>query len=280
MKNVLLLFTFILGTFATQAQLKMPQPSPMAKIEQEVGLSNITLEFSRPSMKGRKIFGNLVPFDKIWRTGANKNTIITFSTDAKVEGKEVKAGSYALYTKPGKDSWEVYLYKDTNNWGNPKEWKESEVAAKITVKPIAFPDTMETFTMAFSDLKMDSTLLNIIWESTEVPVKIEVPTKDMAMKNIDMVMNGPSASNYYQVASFYRETGELEKAKESIEKAIAKSEKPAFWIHRQHSLILADLKDKKGAIQAAKTSMELAEQAGNSDYVKLNKDSLSEWGAK
>lgn len=280
MKKLLLLFIFALSTILIQAQLQMPQPSPLSKVEQRVGLTDISLEYSRPGMKGRNIFGDLVPYGQLWRTGANKNTVITFSDDVKVGGAEVKAGSYALFTKPGKDNWEVIFYNDTENWGTPKEWDASKVAAKAMVKPVAFPEKMETFTIAFSDLNMDSVHLNIIWESTEIPLKIEVPTKEKAMKNITAVMSGPSSRDYYQVATFYKEVGEMDKAKENIEKAIATAEQPAFWVHRQHSLILASLKDKDGAVKAAKTSLELAEKAGNADYVKMNKDSLAEWGAK
>ena len=280
MKKISLLFILLSATLTTQAQLEMPQPSPLSKIEQKVGLTDVTLEYSRPGMKGRKIYGDLVPYDKLWRTGANKNTVITFSDDVKVGGAAVKQGSYALFTKPGKDSWEVILYNDTENWGTPREWDDAKVAAKIMVKPVAFPDKMETFTLAFSDITMDSAHLNIIWENTEVPVKLEVPTKEKAMNNISTVMDGPSSRDYYQAATFYKEVGELDKAKESIEKAISKAEQPAFWMHRQHSLILAELKDKDGAIKAAKTSLDLAKKAGNDDYVKMNQDSLAEWGSK
>ena len=278
-KNILfsILFCF---SIALSAQLKMPQPSPKAKVEQVVGLTDISLEYSRPGVKGRTIYGDLVPYDKIWRTGANKNTMITFSSKVTVEGKELEAGSYAIFTKPGKENWEVIFYSDTDNWGTPKEWDDAKVAAKVMVKPVKIPMNVETFTIMFSDIKMDSAILNLLWENTEVAVKMEFPTKETAMANIQKVLAGPSASDYYQTAVFYKDAGDLEKAKENIEKAVSIRKEPAFWMHRQHSLILAGLGKKEEAIAAAKTSLELAKKAENEDYVKMNEKSLKEWGAK
>ncbi len=278
-KIVLFLFAATLS-FGIEAQVKTPQPSPASKIEQVIGLTDVAVEYSRPSMRGRTIYGNLVPFDKLWRTGANKNTQITFSDDVKIEGKEVKKGSYAIFTKPGKENWEVIFYSDTENWGTPREWDDAKVAAKATVKATAIPFKVETFTLMFSDFTMDSAKLNFIWESTEAAVKIEVPAKKMALASIEKVMAGPSSGDHYRAATFYKETGDFAKAKEHIDKAIASRKEPAFWMHRQQSLIYAKSGDKAGAIKAAQTSLALAEKAGNADYVKMNKDSLAEWGAK
>jgi len=278
-KTLFTLFTFALS-IGVYAQVKAPQPSPSSKIEQVVGLTDISLEYSRPSMKGRKIYGDLVPNDKLWRTGANKNTQITFSDDVKVDGKELKKGSYAIFTKPGKENWEIMFYSDTENWGTPKKWDDAKVAAKIDVKAKKIPFKVETFTFMFSDFTMDSSLLNMIWEETEVSFKIEVPAKKATLASIEKTMAGPSARDHYQAAVFYKDIKDMDKAKTHIDKAIAGSKKPAFWMVRQQSLIYAASGDKPGAIKAAKTSLELAEKAGNADYVKLNKDSLAEWGAK
>jgi len=279
MKKIVLFVSVALLSFGTQAQLKTPQPSPLSKIEQVVGLTDVSIEYSRPSMKGRTIFGNLVPFDKLWRTGANKNTQITFSDDVKIEGKELKKGTYAIFTKPGKKSWEVIFYSDANNWGTPRTWDDSKVAASVNVKTTKIPMNVETFTIMLSDFTMNSTVLNILWESTEAAVKVEVPSKKKTMENIEKVMAGPSSNDHYQAAVFFKDVEEYGKAKEHIEKAVA-GRPEAFWYHRQHSLILAKNGDKAGAIKAAKTSLQLAEKAKNADYVKLNKDSLAEWGAK
>src|SRR5690554_5833761 len=132
MKNIFFLFSILLSSLAIQAQIQTPQASPFQKIEQKVGLTDVTLEYSRPSMKGRTIVGGLVPYDEIWRTGANENTKITFSNDVEIGGQTVNAGTYAIYTKPSASSWEVYFYSDSNNWGNPEKWDEGKVAAKVT----------------------------------------------------------------------------------------------------------------------------------------------------
>ncbi|WP_343912687.1 DUF2911 domain-containing protein [Aquimarina litoralis] len=279
MKKIVLFVSVALLSLGVKAQVETPQPSPLSKIEQVVGLTDVAIEYSRPSMKGRTIFGNLVPFDKLWRTGANKNTQVTFSDDVKVEGADLKKGTYAIFTKPGKESWEVIFYSDANNWGTPRQWDDSKVAATVKVKATKIPMNVETFTIMLSDFTMDSALINILWENTEAAIKLEVPTKKKATESIEKIMAGPSANDHYQAAVFYKETGDIAKAKTHIEKAVA-GKADAFWMHRQHSLILAKSGDKAGAIKAAKTSLQLAEKANNADYVKLNKDSLAEWGAK
>ncbi len=280
MKKIVLFLSVALLSFGIEAQVKAPQPSPTSKIEQVIGLTDVSVEYSRPSMRGRTIFGDLVPYDKLWRTGANKNTQISFSDDVKVAGTELKKGSYAIFTKPGKENWEVIFYSDTNNWGTPRKWDDSKVAAKVTVKATTIPINVETFTIMFSDFTMDSAILSLLWSNVEAPVKIEVPSKEMALESIEKTMAGPSDQDHYQAAVFYKDIEDYAKAKQHIDKAIAMRKEPAFWYHRQQSLIYAKTGDKDGAIKAAKTSLELAEKANNADYVKLNKDSLAEWGAK
>ncbi|MGB5818904.1 MAG: DUF2911 domain-containing protein [Saonia sp.] len=279
MKKIVLLLCVVLVSFSMQAQVMTPQPSPVSKMEQKVGLTDVSLEYSRPSMRDRAIFGDLVPYDKLWRTGANKNTMVTFSDDVTVDGQELKAGSYAIFTKPGAASWEVIFYADTNNWGTPREWDDSKVAAKTSVEVFPIPMPIETFTISFDDLTNNSAVLGIMWEKSYVGVKFDVPTSDKATKSIETVMSGPSANDYYAAASYYYEEGkELEKAKEWIAKAVSLNDK-AFWMMRRQSLIHAKLGDTKGAIEAAKKSLAAAEAANNADYVKLNQDSLKEWGA-
>ncbi|WP_282078958.1 DUF2911 domain-containing protein [Aquimarina algiphila] len=280
MKKIVLFLSAALLSLGIEAQVKAPQPSPTSKIEQVIGLTDVAVEYSRPSMRGRAIFGNLVPYDKLWRTGANKNTQITFGDDVKVGGKELKKGTYAIFTKPGKETWEVIFYSDANNWGTPRKWDDTKVAAKTSVKANTIPMNVETFTIMFSDFKMDSAVMNFIWENTEAAITIETPAKAQTVASIEKTMAGPTDGDHYQAATFYKETGDVAKAKEHIEKAISIRKEPAFWYHRQQSLIYAKGGDKAGAIKAAKTSLELAEKAGNADYVKLNKDSLAEWGAK
>ncbi len=280
MKKIILLFSALMLTVGIQAQIQTPQPSPFQKIEQKVGLTDVTLEYSRPSMKGRTIFGGLVPYDAMWRTGANANTKITFSENVEIGGKTVKASSYAIYTKPSASSWEVYFYNDTNNWGTPEKWDDSKVAAQVSVQAYPMPMNIETFTMSFDELKNDSAMLGILWEKTYVGVPIKFGTDKAVTDNIQKVMNGPGANDYYSAAVYYLESGkDINQAKTWIDKSIEMNKEPAFWQLRQKSLIYAKAGDKKGAIEAAKKSMELAKAAGNNDYVALNQKSLKEWGA-
>ena len=280
MKKLIFFLCAGLFTAGASAQIQSPQPSPLARVEQKVGLTDVTLEYSRPGMKGREIFGNLVPYGEVWRTGANSNTIVTFSDDVVIGGKTLKKGSYSLYTKPGKNSWEVMFYSDTNNWGNPETWDESKVALKANAEVTELPFEMETFTIFLDDLKHDSAVMNIVWDNTAVTLPIKFPTDEKAMASIDRVMNGPTANDYFAAGTYYHETGkDKKKALEWVNKAIEMQGEDVFWMLRRKSLIEAELGMKKEAIATAKKSLAAAEKAGNADYVKMNKDSLKEWGA-
>lgn len=280
-KHILTLCGFVLASFTATAQVQTPAPSPFSKVEQQVGLTDITLEYSRPAMRGRTVFGDLVPYGEVWRTGANTNTKITFSDDVKIGGKELKKGTYAIYTVPNASSWEVIFYADASNWGNPEKWDDSKVALKTTASAENMPFDIESFTMLFGDITNNSTMLDILWEKTYVGVKIEVPTEKKALASIESALNGPSAGDYFSSAVYYFQEGkDIDKAKEWIDKAVEMQEEDApFWMLRQKSLIYHKAGDKKGAIKAAKQSMAAAEKANNTDYVKMNKDSLKEWGA-
>lgn len=278
----LVLFAFALTLmFSVNAQVETPQPSPLTKIEQKVGLTDVTLEYSRPSMKGRKIFGDLVPYGKMWRTGANKNTIITFSDDVNIDGSEVKAGSYSVFIKPEKESWTVFFYSDTENWGTPREWDDSKVVAKASAKTYEMPMNVETWTIGFDDLTNNSANIGFIWENTYAAVTFKVPTDNKVSASIKQVMAGPSANDYYAAAVYkLAEKKDLDKAMMWIDKAVEMTaEQPRFWYLRQQSLIHAANGDKKGAIDAANKSLKGATAAGNDDYIKMNKESLKKWGA-
>jgi hypothetical protein len=276
-KIILFAFAVTIG-FTANAQIKTPAASPAQKIEQTVGLTDVTLEYSRPHKRDREIFGELVPFDKLWRTGANKNSQITFSDDVEIGGKSVKAGTYAIFTKPGATSWEVMLYTDTENWGTPETWDVSKAAVTVKAKVLKLPMTVESFTMSFNDVKSDSADLVMMWDTTMVNVPIKFGTDKAVSASIDQVMSGPTAGDYYSAAVFYLESGkDINKAKTWIDKAVDMRENPAYWYHRQQSLIYAKSGDKKGAIKAAKTSRKLAKTAGNDDYVAMNTKSLNVW---
>lgn len=263
------------------SQVKTPQSSPKTIVSQVVGLTDVSLDYSRPSAKGRTIFGDLVPFGKLWRTGANANSIITFSDDVMIDGKTLPKGKYALYTVPKADNWDVIFYKDTDNWGTPETMDEAKIVLKTTAKPQMLSNRLETFTIAINNLDNNFAHLEISWEKTMIAVKIDFPTDKIAMGSIDKALAGPTAADYYASGSYYfQSNGDMKKALEYVDKALAMTAEKPFWQLRQKSLIQAKLGDKKGAIETAKISLAAAEQAKNGDYVKMNKDSIAEWSKK
>ena len=275
--SILVVFTLCLSV---NAQIETPAPSPFSKIEQRVGLTDITIEYSRPGVKGRKIFGGLEAYDKIWRTGANARTKVTFSSDFTIDGKTLKAGTYALFSKPGIETWEVYFYTDYAGGGTPKKWDDSKVALKTTVKPMEITFNVETLTLDINNIKTESATLELLWERTYIAIPFEVPTDEIALKGIDKVMSGPATEDYYAAAVYYSNSGkDIKKAKEWMDKAMSGVKNPRFWQLRQKSLIYAKAGDKKGAIAAAKKSLEGAKEANNQAYINMNTESLKEWGA-
>lgn len=279
MKKLLVSIFVITLSFASFAQIATPQPSPFSKLEQKVGLTDVTVEYSRPSMRGRTIFGDLVPYSKMWRTGANKNTIVTFSDDVLVKDQPLKAGSYAIFTVPNQGSWAIMFYSDTENWGTPQKWDESKVAATLTSEVYELPMDIETFTISINNMSTSGADLGIMWENTYVSLPFTVPTDAKVTSAITKVMNGPSAGDYYAAAVYYSSEGkDIAKAQEWMDKAMSMTKSPKYWQLRQQSLIYAKGGNKKAAIEAAKKSLAGAEEAGNADYVKMNTDSLKEWG--
>ncbi|MEH6538297.1 MAG: DUF2911 domain-containing protein [Psychroserpens sp.] len=281
MKKLLLVFAVSAMTFTSYAQIETPAPSPSAKFEQKVGLTDITIEYSRPSVKGRTVFGDLEPYGGLWRTGANKNTVITFSDDVTIAGQDVKAGAYAMFTKLNSaEQWDVIFYNDTNNWGTPAEWDDSKVVATAKVNVMQLPFSVETLAIDINNITAKGGTIDIIWEKAYVGIPFTVPTDKTVSASIDKIMAGPSANDYYASAVYYLNSGkDVKKAKMWIDKAMSMIEKPGFWQVRQQSLIYAAAGDKKGAIDLAKKSMAGAKEAKNENYVKQNMASLKEWGA-
>ena len=280
MKKLLLIALVFTISMNVNAQIKTPQPSPFSKVEQKVGLTDVTLEYSRPGVKGRTVYGDLVPHGKLWRTGANARTKISFSTSVTVDGQKLDAGSYSIFTIPNAESWDVIFYNDGKEFGTPKELDAQYVAAKATIKTYAMEYNVESFTMGFGNLSNNAASLDFIWEKTYLTLPIEVPTDKAVSEAIDKVMTGPDANDYYTAAVYYSNSGkDINQAKTWMEKAMAMSETPRFWQLRQQSLIYAKAGDKKAAIATAKKSLEASEKAGNDDFVKMNKESIAEWGS-
>ena len=263
----------------TKLKITTPQPSPKATVEQRVGLTDISVEYSRPGVKGRAVFGDLVPYGKTWRTGANFNTKVTFSSDVSIDGQTLNAGSYGLYTVPNKNSWEVMFYSESDNSGVPRDWDDTKVVAKTSVEVYSMPMNVETFTITFDDVSGTSAVIGILWEKTYVGIKFEVPTDKLVSDTIAAVMAAsPEVGDYYNAAIYYRQQDlDIKKANEWMEKAMSLTEKPAFWQLRQQSLIYAKMGDTEKAIAVAEKSLELSKVAGNEAYIKMNTQSLAEW---
>lgn len=281
MKKVFIMALFALSTLTINAQVETPQASPAAKVDQVVGLTNVKIDYSRPGAKGRTVYGDLVPYGKNWRTGANANTVISFDEDIKVNGKDLKKGKYALYTTPKADSWDVIFYTATDNWGLPEKWDESKVALRTTVKPETLNKSVESFTISINSLTNDSATLDLAWERTTVSIPFTVPTNEIAMNSIEKALAGPTSRDYFSAAQYYYQSNnDLNKALTWINSAVEMTPTGAdtpFWYLRLKSLIQAKLGDKKGAIATAKSSLNAAVKAGNADYEKMNKDSIAEW---
>jgi hypothetical protein len=277
MKNFLFVLLTMSVCFVSNAQIKTPSASPSAKIMQTIGLTDVTVEYSRPSMKGRTIFSadGLVPFGKMWRTGANQATKITFSDDVMVGGVSVPAGSYAVLTIPTATQWTINFYKhESTSWSS---YTEKTPDAAVKVKPQMLPMDIETYTVAVSDLTMDSGTLEMMWERTKVGVKVTASVDERVMADIDKVLAGPTANDYYAAGNYLHTSGkDLEKALMYVQKA-TNVDKPKFWQVRRESLILADMGKVDEAVRAAKKSLDLAKAAGNDDYVKMNQNSINKW---
>lgn len=280
MKKIFIAIAMVLS-LGTNAQVVVPQLSPKSSLSQVVGLTQVNVEYSRPSSRGRNVFGDLVPFGKVWRTGANASTLITFGDDITIDGKNLKKGKYALYTLPKADSWEVIFYTDTDNWGTPEVWNEAKVALRTIAKVNVINKNFESFTIDINNLDNNSGNLNLIWETTLITVKFEVPTQKIAMASIDKVLAGPSAGDYYSSAQYYYQSKiDYSKSLTYINKAIELNKETPYWYTRLKSLIQAKLGDKKGATDTAKLSLAAATVAKNNDYIRMNQDSILEWSKK
>lgn len=281
MKKILFVLAMVLANYFTEAQIKTPLPSPKSTLTQMVGLTEVEINYSRPSAKGRVVFGDLVPFGKLWRTGANENSTVSFSEDVIINGKTLAKGKYALFTTPKADTWEIIFYTTTDNWGTPENWEETKVALRANATPEMMDRNMESLTIGVNNLDSNFGMLEIAWEKTLVALKFEVPTQKAALANIEKALAGPTAGDYFSSAQYlFQSNIDVAKSLVYVNKALDMKQEKPFWYLRLKSLIQAKTGDKKGAIETAKLSLSAAELAKNQDYVKMNKDSIEEWSKK
>lgn len=258
--------------------IDFPAASPLGKFEQRVGLTDVSVEYSRPSVKDRTIFGDLVPFGQVWRTGANAATKVTFSTDVTFGGTPVPAGTYALFTIPGEKEWTVMLSKVVGQWGS-YAYDQKDDAARVKIKPIALAEPVETFTIDVGHLRDASAHLTLTWDRTRVAVPIATDLVKTLVPRIEEVMASAAEKKPYLAAAmfYYEHDLDLARALDWIN-AAALEQPEAVWIVYRKALIQAKAGDTAGAVATAKKAMELAKKAGGSlgsEYTHLSQSLLA-----
>ncbi len=268
MRTSLLLALLLVINLACFAQLKTPSPSPTQTIHQDFGLAAIDLSYSRPGVKGRKIFGDLLPFGQVWRTGANNATTITFGDEVVIGGTKIAPGKYGLVSIPGKDLWTIIITKQTDITNSAAYKKENDVV-HVSAPVRTMKDAVETFTMEFEEVKPGSCLLTIKWENTAIELLIKTDVDTRVMEQIDTAIIGKTPPYYAAAQYYFNNNKDLKKAKEWTVKATAESPDAYYMFY-----LLAQIDEKLGqkaeAIAAANKSIELAKKASNPDYVALN----------
>ena len=269
----------VASTHSIHAQVKIAAPSPYSEIKQVVGVTEFSIKYSRPSVKDRDIFGGLVPYGEVWRTGANATTKIAFDTEIEFGGHTVPAGEYVLFSIPGESEWTVILYGDTAV-ANTGFYDQENDIARVTVAPVALDNPVETFTIGFDYLRDDSATLNLDWATTRIPVSIKTDTAALSLASIEAALaniDSWTARDYASAAEAYANHGkDMATATEWMGKAVAMSDH-AFWWHHRYAKMLAEQGDIEGAIAAAEKSLAAAKasKGGDFGYIKLNEDLLS-----
>ncbi len=261
-------------------QIEMPAPSPLATFTSKVGLTDVTIEYSRPSKKGREIFGTLVPYDEMWRTGANASTKISFSDEVIINDQKIPGGKYALYTIPGREFWVVILHKNLTYWGTGGEdYKADEDEIRLKVSPKETGTPVETLTMSLGNNQMDQADFVLAWDNVMINFTIQSPVDEKVVTSIDKTLN-PGGSAYYSAGRYYLESGKDYKlAKHYLETACQKYEKEErkpYWAYYRLALAQKELGDKKGAKASSEKSMAYAKEQGAKGYITMNEDLMKE----
>lgn len=278
MKNLKLTLIALTLSLTTFAQIDTPAPSPSATLTQEVGLTTVTIDYSRPSMKGRVIFGELLGYDELWRTGANLATKISFADDVTLAGNKLAAGDYVILTVPGKTEWKVNMYAFES--AGVSSYFSKDPLATASIKPTSLTDVVETFTIDINNLRNNSATIDLIWEKTKVSIPLSVDSDSKIMAQIDgydKKAKSEMANDFNGAANYLlAENKNLEKAL-SLSSRATEIRPDAFWMLRTKSLIQAELGQYKNAIATAKLSLAAAEKAENKTYIDFNKASIAEW---
>ncbi len=274
-----IIIVFLLINQASFSQINFPRVSSGCEIEQIVGLSEFKVTYSRPGVRGRKIVGDLMPYGRIWRVGANESTKFTISDDFKVNGKKLPSGTYALYAFPEKKEWAIVFHNNLTHWGDGRNnYKPEEDALRFVVKPQKTKEFHETFTIEFDEITHNSAKMLWLWENTKISFIIEVDTHKKVMAEInEQIAENPTANTYYQAARYLQEQGkEHEKAQNWLIKAQELAGEK-YYINRVRSLVEAALGNYKEALTFAEKSKEIATKEGKDEFVKLNDKNIKKW---
>jgi len=278
MKRIYTLILVLLAagsTIKTQAQgLKMPQASSAQTITQEFGLGKVTVTYSRPNTKGRKIFGGLEPYGQVWRTGANSATVISFTDDVTIEGNKVPAGDYALFTIPNANEWTVILNKTSKQWG-AYDYKQADDFLRFKVKAAKTAAPVETFTMQFANVKPTTADLNLEWERTAVALHLTTEVDSRIMANIDAAMQGEKKPYFAAAQYYYENNKDLNKALAWMNEA-EKSDPKAVYYKYWKARIQLKMGDKAGAVTTAQEGVRLSKEAKNDEYMRLNESVIAQ----
>ena len=270
MKKLIFACTILLSAAISSAQVKLPALSPTQTLKQDFGLGSIEITYSRPSAKGRTIFGGLEDFGKIWRTGANAATKIKFTEKVELAGKKIDTGTYVLYTIPGIETWEVIINKGLTNWGTDG-YKESEDVVRFKVDPKKLKSKVEMFTIEINNLKAESCDIDLMWDKTSITIPVTTSIREKVKAQIDAAM-ATDKKPYWQAAQFYNEYEKNSaKALDNITKAVQENPKAYYmWLYK--AKIEQEMGNKTAALASSKTSMELSKEAKADSYVKLNEE--------
>lgn len=282
MRNSFLSFTFLVLTLMSTsllAQIETPRPSPLGRVMQNVGFAEVSIEYSRPGVKDREIFGGLVPYGKLWRTGANAATKFTTDRPVEINGNKLQPGEYSIFTIPGEESWTIIFNEDAT--ASTSRYSKEKDVFRFEVRPAILNSKVETLTFNFADVKDNQATIELLWSFTAIRFTLTTEVDKIVMRQIETTMAGVSAQDLYVAARYYLENDkDIKQAYEWMSTAVSKMEEPRFWVLRQYALIQAKMGDYKAAIQTAEQSSKLAAESGNEEYPVLNAASIREWTAK
>lgn len=279
MAMLALVLLFWLSPKAAFCQINFPRISPSAKIEQRIGLTDLTIEYSRPGARNRQVMGHLVPYGRIWRVGANESTKLILSDSISINALPLPKGSYALYAFPDSTEWIIILHKNTTHWGDGRDkYNAEEDALRFKVKPIALPYFQETFEISFDSITHQSAIMLWSWEKTQIRIPISVNTHAKVMAEIGLqIQANPTAETYYQSARYLQEQGiQFEKAQQWLQKAHDLAG-DRYYIHRVRSLVEAELGNLEKAIAYAEKSKAIAASLGKDEFVRMNEENIQKW---